>query len=118
VKANFTTLNVSHAGVGSVFFTTCLLLNSILNVKPTLVPFNGGGPAVNALVAGQVDYMCGDGVVTAPQLAAGTIKVYAIAAMERNPALPNVPTSVEAGLPEFSGVCLERLIRPEGNAEA
>src|ERR1700716_456024 len=53
VKANFSTLNVSHAGVGSVFFTTCLLLNSILNVKPTLVPFNGGGPAVNALVAGQ-----------------------------------------------------------------
>jgi tripartite-type tricarboxylate transporter receptor subunit TctC len=49
VKANFNKLNVAHSGVGSVFFTTCLLLNSILNVKPTLVPFNGGGPAMNAL---------------------------------------------------------------------
>jgi tripartite-type tricarboxylate transporter receptor subunit TctC len=114
VKANFSTLNVSHAGVGSVFFTTCLLLNSILNVKPTLVPFNGGGPAVNALVAGQVDYMCGDGVVTAPQLAAGTIKVYAIAAAERNPALPSVPTSVEAGLPEFQASAWNGLFAPKG----
>src|SRR5437660_3314727 len=49
VKENSETLNVSHAGVGSVFFTTCLLLNSILNAKPTLVPFNGGAPATNAL---------------------------------------------------------------------
>ena len=58
VKANGDKLNVAHSGVGSVFFTTCMLLNSILNVKPTLVPFNGGGPAMNALVGGQVDYMC------------------------------------------------------------
>jgi tripartite-type tricarboxylate transporter receptor subunit TctC len=50
----------SLAAVGSVFFTTCLLLNSILDAKPTLVPFNGGGPAMNAVIGGQVDYMCAD----------------------------------------------------------
>src|SRR5262249_24637135 len=44
VKANVATLNMAHAGVGSVSFTTCLLLNSILGVKPTSVPFNGTGP--------------------------------------------------------------------------
>ena len=60
VKANANKLNVGHAGVDSVFFATCLLLDSILGVKPTLVPFNGGAPAMNALVSGQVDYMCGD----------------------------------------------------------
>jgi tripartite-type tricarboxylate transporter receptor subunit TctC len=113
VKANFATLNVSHAGVGSVFFTTCLLLNSILNVKPTLVPFNGGGPAMNALIAGQVDYMCGDGVTTAPQLEAGTIKAYAIAAPERNPAMPSVPTTREAGLPEFQASAWNALFAPK-----
>jgi len=101
VKANFKTLNMSHAGVGSIFFTTCLMLNSIMGVKPTLVPFNGGAPAMTALVAGQVDYMCADVVTAAPQLQAGSIKVYAIAATERSPALPNVPTSREGGLPEF-----------------
>src|SRR5262249_17075519 len=58
VKGNVATLNMAHAGVGSVSFTTCLLLNSILGVKPTSVPFNGTGPALTALISGQVDYMC------------------------------------------------------------
>src|SRR5437016_10833309 len=58
VKANVDKLNLAHAGVGSVSFTTCLLLNSILGVKPVSVPFNGTGPSMNALVGGQVDYMC------------------------------------------------------------
>ena len=80
VKANADKLNMSHAGVGSTFFTTCLLLNSILDVKPTLVPFNGGAPAMNALMGGQVDYMCADVLTAGPQLQAGTIKAYAIAA--------------------------------------
>ena len=54
VKSNSVGLNVAHAGVGSIFFTTCLMLDSVLEVKPTLVPLNGGAPAMNALVAGQV----------------------------------------------------------------
>jgi tripartite-type tricarboxylate transporter receptor subunit TctC len=101
VKANDTKLNVSHAGIGSVFFTTCLMLHSILKVKPTWVPFNGGAPAMQALVAGQVDYVCGDVLTSAPQLQAGTIKAYALAAPARSPVLPDVPTTAEAELPEF-----------------
>jgi putative tricarboxylic transport membrane protein len=101
VKANSDKINVGHAGVGSIFFSTCLMLNSILNVKPTLVPFNGGAPAMNALVGGQVDYMCADVATAAPQLRAGTIKAYAIASATRNPAIPTVPTTDEAGLPDF-----------------
>src|SRR5262252_8482266 len=80
VKANASKLNVSHAGVGSIFFATCLLLDSILDVTPTLVPFNGGAPAMNALVGGQVDYMCADPITSIPQLQAGTIKAYAVGA--------------------------------------
>src|SRR3954471_16771048 len=45
VKANEAKLNMAHAGVGSVSFTTCLLLNSVLGIKPTSIPFNGTGPA-------------------------------------------------------------------------
>ena len=88
VKANDTKLNQGHAGVGSIFFTTCLLLNSILGTKPTLVPFNGGAPAMNALVGGQVDFMCADILTGAPQLETGKIKIYALAAPTRNPAMP------------------------------
>jgi tripartite-type tricarboxylate transporter receptor subunit TctC len=117
VKANHDKLNMSHAGVGSVFFTTCLLLNSILDVKPTLVPFNGGAPAMNALVAGQVDYMCADVIVAAPQIEAGTIKVYAIAAAERNPVLPDVPTTREVGLGEFQASAWNALFAPKATPQ-
>jgi tripartite-type tricarboxylate transporter receptor subunit TctC len=113
VKANFDKLNMSHAGVGSTFFTTCLLLNSIMGVKPALVPFNGGAPAMNALMGGQVDYMCADVLTAAPQLQAGTVKAYAIAASERSPALPNVPTTRESGLPEFQASGWNALFAPK-----
>jgi len=101
LKANDTKINQGHAGVGSIFFTTCLLLNSILGTKPTMVPFAGGAPAMNALVGGQVDFMCGDILTGASQHADGKIKIYALAAAARNPALPDVPTTAEAGLPEY-----------------
>jgi tripartite-type tricarboxylate transporter receptor subunit TctC len=113
LKANASTLNQGHAGVGSIFFTTCLLLNSIVGVKPTLVPFNGGAPAMNALVAGQVDYMCADIVTGGTHLESGRIKVYAIASAERNPALASVPTTVEAGLPEFQASAWSGLFAPK-----
>ena len=113
VKANFGKLNMSHAGVGSTFFTTCLLLNSILDVKPALVPFNGGGPAMNALVGGQVDYMCADVALSISQLQAGTIKAFAVGTAERNPMLPNVPTSNEAGLPELQATDWNGLFAPK-----
>jgi tripartite-type tricarboxylate transporter receptor subunit TctC len=85
VKANVDKLNMAHAGVGSVSFTTCLLLNSILGVKPTSIPFNGTGPALTALISGQVDYMCDQIVNVVQQINAGQIKAYAIGTAERNP---------------------------------
>jgi tripartite-type tricarboxylate transporter receptor subunit TctC len=56
VKANSENLNMGHAGVGSILYSFGLMLNSILGVRPTLVPFNGGEPATSALLAGQIDY--------------------------------------------------------------
>jgi tripartite-type tricarboxylate transporter receptor subunit TctC len=117
VKANAGKLNVGHAGVGSVFFNTCLLLHSILRVKPTLVPFNGGLPAMNALVAGQIDYLCADATTAKPQLEAGRIKAYAIASARRNPTLPDVPTSAEAGLPAFQTSAWFALFAPKATPQ-
>jgi tripartite-type tricarboxylate transporter receptor subunit TctC len=118
VKANETKVNGAHAGVGSVSFTTCLLLNSILKVKPTSVPYQGTGPSMNALVGGQVDYMCDQIVNAVPQVLGGTIKAYAIATEERNPSLPNVPTTKEAGLPEFQASAWNALFAPKGTPKA
>jgi tripartite-type tricarboxylate transporter receptor subunit TctC len=114
VKANTAKVNAAHAGVGSVSFTSCQLLNSILGVKPTGVPFNGTGPAMNALVGGQVDYMCDQIVNAVPQINGGTIKAYAVATPERNPSLPDLPTTKEAGLPEFQAQAWNAVFAPKG----
>src|SRR3981189_850555 len=113
-KANSEKLNEAHAGVGSVSFTTCSLLNSILGIKPTRVPYQGTGPALNDLVGGQVDYMCDQIVNLTPQIQAGSIKAYGIATEKRSPALPDVPTTKEGGLPEFQVSAWNALFAPKG----
>ena len=115
VKANAEKLNIGHAGVGSIGFTCGLLFNSISGVKPTLVPFNGAGPAMNALIGGQVDYMCDGGINNSvPHVNSGTIKAYTIGSEHRSPVLPNVPTSKEAGLPDFRVSGWLALFAPKG----
>jgi len=118
VKANAEKVNAAHAGIGSVSHVSCELLHSILDIKPVGVPFNGTGPAMNALVAGQVDYMCDQIVNAVPQINAGTIKAYAIATPERNPSLPNVPTTAEAGLPAFQAQAWNAMFAPKGTSPA
>jgi tripartite-type tricarboxylate transporter receptor subunit TctC len=70
IKANTDKMNMAHAGVGSVSYSSCVLLSSVLDIKPVGVPFNGTGPAMNALVGGQVDYMCDQIVNAVPQIMA------------------------------------------------
>ena len=113
VKANVDKLNMGHAGVGSVSFTTCLLLNSILGVKPKSILFEGTERALTALISGKVDYMCDQIVNVMQHVHAGHIKAYAVGTPERNPVLPNVPTSKEAGLPEFQAQAWNALFAPK-----
>jgi len=114
VKANSEKLNMAHAGVGSILFSFGLMFNSILGVKPTLVPFNGGGPVTTALLSGQVDYTCGAITDVGHQVQSGSLKAYAIAADKRSAILPNVPTTKEAGLPEFKAMPWFALFAPKG----
>jgi tripartite-type tricarboxylate transporter receptor subunit TctC len=118
VRANSAKLNQAHAGAGSVSHITCIMLNGILGAKPTEVPFRGTGPALNDLVGGQVDYMCDQIVNLTPQIRAGTIRAYAVATPERNPALPDVPTTKEAGLPEFQVSAWNAVFAPKGTPAA
>ncbi len=114
VKANTDKMNMAHAGVGSVSYSSCELLSAVLEIKPVGVPFNGTGPAMNALVGGQVDYMCDQIVNAVPQINGGTIKAYAIATPERNPSLPNLPTTTEAGLPKYQASAWNAIFAPKG----
>ena len=117
VKAKDTGARISqaHAGVGSVSFTTCTLLNSILGVKHhRVVAYRGTGPALNDMVGGQVDYMCDQIVNLAEQIRGGAVKAYGIATEQRSPALPDVPTTKEAGLPEYRVSAWNALFAPKG----
>src|SRR5439155_13967329 len=111
-KANADNLNMAHAGVGSITHVTCLLLNALVDVKPTMVPVNGAAPAVSALVGGQVDYMCNAIPDVVQQVQSGTLKAYAIGTAARNPAPPNVPTSAEVGLADFQALAWHALFAP------
>lgn len=114
LQANSEKINQAHAGVGSVSHTTGVLFDSIVKVKPTMVVYRGTGPALNDLMASTVDFMTDQIVNVAPQITAGTIRAYAIATPERSPALPDVPTTREAGLPEYEVSAWNAVFAPKG----
>jgi tripartite-type tricarboxylate transporter receptor subunit TctC len=89
----------------------------VIGAKPAMIPFNGSAPAINAPVAGQVDYMCDPISDIVQQVEAGTMKVYATGTAVRNPALPNVPTAKETGLPEFAVSAWYALFAPKGTPQ-
>jgi tripartite-type tricarboxylate transporter receptor subunit TctC len=117
-KSNASKLNVGHAGLGSVSYIGCLLLNSAIGIKPTMVPFTGTAPVLNAMLAGQIDYECDPVLGTLSQVRAGNVKALAIAARKRSPMLPDVPTSYEQGLPEFDCAPFYAVFAPRGTPQS
>jgi tripartite-type tricarboxylate transporter receptor subunit TctC len=113
LKANSEKLTYGHAGVGSVAHVSGLLFNAQFGLKPTLVPYRGTGPALQALVAEQLDYMIDQSLNVIPQIKAGTIKAYAIAAPERLSSLPDMPTTGEAGV-DFVFRTWNAMVAPKG----
>ena len=116
-KANPEKLNVGHAGLGSVSYIGCLLLHSALGIKPTMIPFTGTAPVLNAMLSGQVDYVCDPVLGTLSQVQAGNVKALAVAAKKRSPLLPDVPTSYEQGLPEFDIAPFYAVFVPTGTPQ-
>jgi tripartite-type tricarboxylate transporter receptor subunit TctC len=115
LKANPTKVNEAHAGVGAVSWTTCVLLKAQLGLPDiNSVPYRGTGPALNDLVGGQVDFMCDQIPSVIGQVKGGNIKAFAIASAARSPALPDVPTTTEAGLPGYQIEAWNGIVAPDG----
>jgi putative tricarboxylic transport membrane protein len=114
VKKNQDKVNEAHAGVGSVSFTTCTMLQSMIGTKTGRVAYRGTAPSLNDLVAGQVDFGCDQIVNVVSQIQAGSIKAYAIATPERAAVLKDIPTTKEAGLPEFQVSAWNAIFAPKG----
>jgi tripartite-type tricarboxylate transporter receptor subunit TctC len=117
-KANAGKLNMAHAGVGSVSHTSCLILNHEIGIKTTMVPFGGTAPILNAMLGEQVDYVCDPILGPLSHIRAGTLKGMAIATGKRHPALPDLPTSAEGGLPNFQAAPFYAAFAPKGTPKA
>ena len=117
-KSNEGKLNAGHAGLGSVSYIGCLLLNAAIGIKPTMVPFTGTAPVLTAMLAGEIDYECDPVLGTLSQVRAGAVKALAIAARKRSPMLPDVPTSYEQGLPEFDCAPFYAIFVPSGTPQS
>ena len=113
LKTDSTKLSYGHAGVGSISHVSGLVFNAKFGSNPTLVPYRGTGPALNDLVGGQIDYMVDQSLNVIPQIKAGTIKAYAVAAPKRLESLPDVPTTQEAGV-DFIFSAWNAMVAPKG----
>lgn len=113
LKANHAKLSYGHAGVGSISYVSGTVFNAKFGFKPGLVAYRGTAPALTDLVAGQIDYMVDQSLNVIPQIKAGTIKAYAVAAPERLESLPDVPTTKEAGV-DFIFSAWNAMVAPKG----
>ena len=98
VKANQDNIQFASAGAGSASHVSCILLNAMLGVNVTHVPYRGLGPAMQDLIAGRVQYICDSVSTSKPQIEGGQVKAVATTGLKRSPALPNIPTAKEQGL--------------------
>src|SRR5262249_3739414 len=98
VKKNSAKLQFGSAGAGTTTHLGCALLNAVIGVKVTHIPYRGGGPAVNDLMGGQIDYMCLN-MGSAGTLSMGNqIKAIAMLSRSRSPLMPDLATVHEQGL--------------------
>ncbi len=114
LKANGTKVNLAHAGLGAVSHLCGMLFRQAVGTEMTTVPYQGTGPALNALLAGQVDLLCDQTTGTAPHIKAGTVKLYGVTTPGRLKLLPEAPTLAEQGLPGFQVVVWHGIYAPKG----
>ena len=114
LKANKEKINMANAGVGSASHLCGMLLQTALATDLTTGRYKGTGPAMNDLLGGQVDFMCDQTTNNASQIKAGKVKAYAITTAQRVPALPDLPTMSEAGMPDFTVTIWHAMYAPKG----
>jgi tripartite-type tricarboxylate transporter receptor subunit TctC len=114
LRAHEKTVTEADAGVGSVSHLACSVLHSLIGIKPTVVSYRGTPQATQDIVAGNVDLLCNQIVNIVEHAKAGTLKAYAVTSAARSPMLPDVPTTAEAGLPDFKLTVWYGLSAPKG----
>jgi tripartite-type tricarboxylate transporter receptor subunit TctC len=117
-KTNGEKINLANAGPGAVSQLCGSLLQQALGVKFTTIPYQGTGPAMSALLGGQVDVLCDQTTQTIPHIQAGNVKFYGVTTTDRISKLPDAPTLNEQGLKDFEVKVWHGIYAPKGTPSA
>jgi tripartite-type tricarboxylate transporter receptor subunit TctC len=112
-KANQATMQFGSGGAGSATHLACALLNAAAGIEVTHVPYRGGAPAMQDLIAGRIDYLCVDTPVALPQIESKTVKPIAVLTRGRSPSLPALAPAHEQGLADFAATNWAGLFLPK-----
>jgi len=104
----------SSSGVGSPGHLSAELLTKATGVNITHVPYKGGSPSTLAIMSGEAQVNFATLPAVVPQIRGGKVRAIALASGERNPAVPDVPTMAEWGVPDFDVGTWSGLIGPKG----
>jgi len=107
-------VNFASSGQGSVIHLATELFASMAGVKMNHIPYKGTGPALTDTIGGQTDVFFSSTATAVPQVQAGKLRAIAVTTAKRIPALPNVPTVAESGVPRYEVVLWHGLIGPKG----
>ena len=118
VKANQAKMQFGSAGVGSGTHLPCELLNSVIGVKVTHIPYKGAGPVMQDLIGGRIDYFCDTIQTGAAQAKAGTVKGIAVMSPRRVPIIPDLATTGEQGLKGVDATVWNGFFFPKGTPDA
>jgi tripartite-type tricarboxylate transporter receptor subunit TctC len=105
------------AGAGSATHLGCVLMNYLLGLKFTHVPYRGTGPAMQDLQGGRIDFLCDVMTTAKPPIDGGSVKGLAVFDTQRSSALPNVPTAAEQGTPDLIAYTWNAIFLPKGAPE-
>ena len=114
VKQNAAKVQFGSAGPGTTTHLACAQLNAAIGATVTHVPYRGGGPALNDVMGGQIDYYCGNIGGPLAVIKAGQVKALATLSRMRSPVLPELPTAHEQGLIDFDVVTWNAFFLPRG----
>jgi tripartite-type tricarboxylate transporter receptor subunit TctC len=117
-KTNHDKMTFSSGGTGTSSHVSCVMLNQIMGVDVTHVPYRGGGPAFADLIAGRIDYICNYVSIGASAVKQGQVKAIAMLARERTPLLPDLPTADEQGLKDFDVSAWNAILLPKSATPA
>jgi tripartite-type tricarboxylate transporter receptor subunit TctC len=113
-KASSRKFNMASSGNGTSIHLSGELFKQVTGVEMPHVPYRGSGPAINDLVGGQVDVMFDNLPSSIEQAKAGNLRALAVTSAQRSPAMPDVPTLAESGLPGFEASSWFALYAPKG----